>query len=126
MRARSSSRSMVRGQTGARVRRRGRGHGARARLEGLACGLPRRDAAVEHADVAMTQRVEHPPQARRGHARAIVVGDDRGLRADAQLTHPAREGDRVRQRMATQLAGAAMVGEVGVEVHEQGARDVAR
>ena len=76
-------------------------HRTRPGLQRLSRSAPRGDATVEHPHRPMSEGVEHPPQPGRRHPGAIVVGDHRGVRPDAQLGHPAREGHRVGQRMAT-------------------------
>jgi len=106
-------------RSGRRERRRRRlGDGG---LERTADRRPRPEAAVEERDARVADRVEHPPQSRRDRAPALVVHHHLVLEPDAELTHPACEGCGGGQRMA---ARTRRCDKVGVDVHEDRARDV--
>jgi len=101
------------------LRRRGFGRAGLQRATGRGPGT---DPAVEHRDGAMTERVEHPPEATRD-ARAGVVVDDHGvLVADPGSSQARCELDGVGERMA---ACALARAQVPVKVDEDGARQPA-
>ena len=106
----------------AAARRRSRGRPAGS----VGSSSPRSEAAVEQGG-RTADRPEHPDQACRDHAPGVVVGDDDVVVPDAQPAHRSRELGGLGQRVPARGRGARAVrgGEVGVEVDEDGARQVA-
>ena len=80
------------------------------------------EAAVQDPHVRVARPAQQPPGAGRGPALAAVVDDDRRAGRHARAAHRRAEGRRVGQRMPAARAGRA--GQLGVQVDEDGARDV--
>ena len=74
----------------------------------------------------MAEVVEHPPQARGDPAADVVVGDDEVLVADPGRLERAARTRRGRGGDGGPGRRAGGIGEVAVDIEEDGARDVAR
>lgn len=80
------------------------------------------DASVEHMNVGVAERVEHPPQPGSDSATSIVIGDDGVLGPDAPGAKKGGEADRIRKRMAARTLRS---GQVLVEIEKDSPRDMA-
>ena len=66
---------------------------------------PRRVTPIEHGNVAQADPAREPPQTRRVGSISLVIGDELGLRVDAELAQSSREPMRIGQRMASGIGG---------------------
>ena len=91
------------------------------RLPGVCPGA---EAAVEHAHLVVAEVPQRPPGAGGDRRVAVVIDHDRVPAPDAEPAHRGLEVGGGRQRVPA--AGARRSGQVGVQVHERGAGQVAR
>jgi hypothetical protein len=94
-------------------------------VERPALALPRGEAAIEQGDAIVPQPAQHPPQAHGEAAAAVVVHDDLAAGRDAAPVHARGEIGEGRQGVAAVLP-RLRAREILVQVHEEGAGDVAR
>ena len=84
------------------------------------------EPSVEHCRLLVPEVAQQPPEPRRTAGHAFVVGDDERVRPDAGPTGSGRELLRRGQRMTTAYLGRNReVGELGVEIEERRAGNVA-
>jgi hypothetical protein len=104
-------------------RERGRGDRRHGGTHRSFFARPLRKSTVQHRDGVVSGEVQHPPQARRIHTVALVVGDDLLGGVDAEPPEDRGAGRRVRKRVASVAAGFSR-GQVAVEMREPRARNV--
>ncbi len=90
---------------------------------GRSGGTPGSKAAVEQEDVHESGVPQHPPEPRRRHVAAVVVGNHNVAVADPPAPGRVLELIRRRQRVAAPR-GLGRGRELGGQVHEDGARKV--
>ncbi len=89
-------------------------------MGGAALAQPFLQAAVEHPDIAMAERQEHPPRPRRGDPAAGIIGDDGVGIGNAEGCNIARELIGARKHMRSRIP---VIGD-GVDVEEHRARQM--
>jgi hypothetical protein len=90
-------------------------------FDGAALRFPFVQSAIQHGNVFITQRAQHPPESRRPHRGADAVKHHLAVRADAMA---AKRGLKLRGRRHHEVKRRVLVGEFALQIQKIRSRNM--